>query len=101
MILRFSASASSSHGTTLSASPISSNTCITASLAPPCSGPLSAPTAPTTAEYRSLIVDVITRAVKVDALKECSAYRIIELLNASTTTGSGSVPKVIQRKFAA
>jgi hypothetical protein len=33
--------------------PISSKNCITASLAPPCSGPLSALMAPTTAEYRS------------------------------------------------
>ncbi len=100
MILRFSASAVSSQAFTFDASPISSKMCSTASLAPPCSGPLSAPIAPTTAEYRSLRVDVITRAVNVEALKECSAYRIIERLNASTTTGSGSVPNVIQRKFA-
>ena len=79
--------------------PISSKMCMTASFAPPCSGPLSAPIAPTTAEYRSVSVEVMTRAVKVDALKECSAYRIIETLNASTTTGSGSSPNVIQRKF--
>ena len=101
MILRFSESARSSQGTTLSASPISSKMCSTASFAPPCSGPLSAPIAPTTAEYRSLRVDVTTRAVNVDALKECSAYRIIERLNASTTTGSASAPNVIQRKLAA
>ena len=75
--------------------------CMTASLAPPCSGPLSAPIAPTTAEYRSAIVLVITRAVKVDALNECSAYRIIETLNARATTASGTSPKVIQRKFCA
>ena len=45
-------------------------------------------------------MEVITRAVKVEALNECSAYRIIETLNASTTSGSGSSPNVIQRKFA-
>ena len=73
---------------------------MTASLAPPCSGPLSAPIAPVTAECRSESVEVITRAVKVEALKECSAYRIIETLNASTTSWTGSSPKVIQRKFA-
>ena len=101
MILRFSASASSSHGPTFSAVPISSKMCRTASFAPPCSGPLSAPMAPTTAEYRSLSVEVMTRAVKVDALKECSAYRTIERLNASTTTGSASSPNVIHRKLAA
>ena len=33
--------------------PISSKVCMTASFAPPCSGPLSAPMAPVTAEYRS------------------------------------------------
>ena len=40
-------------GPTFSAVPISSKMCMTASFAPPCSGPLSAPIAPTTAEYRS------------------------------------------------
>ncbi len=45
----------------------------------------------------------MTLAVKVDALNECSAYRIIERLNASTTTGSSadSSPNVIHRKLAA
>ena len=56
--------------------------------------------APVTAECRSDSVDVITRAVKVEALKECSAYRIIETLNASTTSGTASSPNVIQRKLA-
>ena len=37
--------------------------------APPCSGPLSAPIAPTTADTRSDPVDVMTRAVNVDALR--------------------------------
>ena len=37
--------------------------------APPCSGPFSAPRAPTTAETRSEPVDVITRAVNVEALR--------------------------------
>src|ERR1700687_3090502 len=37
--------------------------------APPCSGPLRAPTAPTIAETRSDPVDVITRAVNVEALR--------------------------------
>ena len=75
--------------------------CSTASFAPPWSGPLSAPIAPTTAEYRSDRVEVMTRAVNVEALNECSAYRIIERLKASTTTSSNSSPKVIQRKLAA
>ncbi len=73
---------------------------MTASFAPPCSGPLSAPIAPVTAECRSESVEVITRAVNVEALKECSAYRIIETLKASTTSWTGSSPKAIQRKLA-
>ena len=40
--------------------------------APPCSGPDSAPIAPTIAEPRSAPVEVMTRAVKVDALKPWS-----------------------------
>ena len=91
----------SSHAGTFAASPISSKMCMTASLAPPCSGPLSAPIAATTAEYRSVSVEVTTRAVNVEALNECSAYSTIERLNASTTVSSASSPKVIQRKFAA
>jgi hypothetical protein len=73
MILRFSASAASSQAAAASAVPISSKACMTASFAPPWSEPLSAPIAPTTAEYRSLSVDVMTLAVNVDALNECSA----------------------------
>jgi hypothetical protein len=38
-------------------------------------------------------VEVITRAVKVEALKECSAYRIIEPLNASTAASEGSAER--------
>ena len=73
MILRLWASASSSQAAAASAVPISSKACMTASFAPPWSAPLSAPIAPTTAEYRSESVLVITRAVNVDALNECSA----------------------------
>ena len=50
MILRFSASAASSQPSAFSAEPISSKMRSTASLAPPCSGPFSAPIAATTAE---------------------------------------------------
>jgi hypothetical protein len=41
----------------------------------------------------------MTRAAKVEALNECSAYRIIETVNAFTTTGSGTSPNVMKRKF--
>ena len=49
----------------------------------------------TTAEYKSASVLVTTRAVKVEALKECSAYRIIETSNAFTTTSLGTSPNVM------
>ena len=73
MIFAFLASASSIQAEALSAVPTSSSIAMTASLAPPCSGPLSAPTAPATAEYRSDVVEVMTRLVNVEALNECSA----------------------------
>jgi hypothetical protein len=37
--------------------------------APPCSGPLSAPTAPAIADTKSEPVEVMTRAVNVEAFK--------------------------------
>ena len=43
----------------------------------------------------------MTRAVNVDALNECSAYRVIEISNARTTSASGTAPKVMFRKFSA
>ena len=46
---------------------------MTASLAPPCSGPFSAPIAAVTALCMSDSVEVTTRAVNVEALKLCSA----------------------------
>jgi len=44
-------------------------------------------------------VDVTTRAVNVDALKECSAYKIIDTVKASTISRDGTSPKVMKRKF--
>ena len=41
--------------------------------APPCSGPLIAPIAPENAAATSAPVEVITRAVKVEAFMPCSA----------------------------
>ena len=41
--------------------------------APPWSGPFIAPIAPATADAMSERVEVMTRAVKVEALKPCSA----------------------------
>ena len=44
-------------------------------------------------------VEVTTRAAKVEALKLCSAYRTMDCSNARTTSGSGTSPKHIRRKF--
>ena len=54
------------------------------SLAPPCFGPRSAPIAPVIAEYMSEPVPAITRAVNVEALNSCSAYRLSEVCIART-----------------
>ena len=40
---------------------------MTSALAPPCSGPFSAPMAPTIAEWRSVSVAAATRAANVEA----------------------------------
>ena len=53
---------------------------IAASFAPPCKGPRNEPIAPVTHEWISDNVDAQTRAVKVDALNSCSAYKISEAL---------------------
>ena len=47
--------------------PISSSSRITSAFAPPCSGPFSAPMAPTIAEWMSVSVAAATRAANVDA----------------------------------
>ena len=73
MSRRFSASALSVNASTFATSPISISVRITASPAPPWSGPLSAPTPPATAECMSDCVETIVRVVKVDALSSCSA----------------------------
>ena len=44
--------------------------------APPCSGPESAPTADESAAPQSAPVEATTRAVKVEALRPCSAVQI-------------------------
>ena len=62
--------------TTARASPERSTSSIIGSTragAPPCRGPLIAPTAPDSAAATSAPVEAITRAVKVDAFMPCSA----------------------------
>ena len=46
-------------------------------------------------------MEATTRAVKVEALKLCSAYRISEASKADRISGSGTSPNVMYRKFAA
>ena len=61
------------HGFGARAAPISNTMSSAGPGAPPCSGPLSAPTAPVTAETKSEPVDVMTRAVNVEAFRPWSA----------------------------
>jgi hypothetical protein len=65
---------------------------IAASLAPPCSGPRSAPIAPVMAEWKSDSVAAMTRAVKVEALNSCSAYRISETSSTRRWNSDGGLP---------
>ncbi len=53
--------------------PMSSSSFITSALAPPCSGPFSAPMPPTTAEWMSDRVAAMTRAANVEAFSSWSA----------------------------
>ena len=80
------------------------------SLAPPCSRPFRAPMAATMAECRSDSVEQTTRAVKVEALNSCSAYRISDTSRARTSAGArlarraactGSWPRATGRAAAA
>ena len=64
---------SRTHCSARSGEPISSSWLTTSPGAPPCSGPFKAPIAPATADAMSDRVEVITLAVKVEALKPCSA----------------------------
>ena len=72
--------------------PMSSSSCMTCSLAPPCSGPFSAPIAPVIAECMSDSVDAITRAVKVDAFISWSACRISATSNVRAACSRGRSP---------
>ena len=73
MMRSLRASASRTHFSAPAGPPAPSRISGTFSLAPPCSGPLRAPMAATTAECRSDSVEQATRAVNVDALNSCSA----------------------------
>ena len=60
---------------------------------PPCNRPLRAPMAATMAECRSDSVEQTTRAVNVEALNSCSAYRMSETSRARTSAGGASLPR--------
>ena len=68
--------------------------------APPCSGPESAPTADESAAPQSAPVEAATRAVKVEALRPCSAVQIQYVSIAFTALGSAS-PRQRSRNFSA
>ena len=60
--------------------------------APPWSGPFNAPIAPHTADAMSARVEVITRAVNVEALKPCSAPTTKYASSARAASASGFTP---------
>ncbi|MNI55912.1 hypothetical protein D3C73_1108920 [compost metagenome] len=68
-------------------------------MAPPCLGPRSAPMAPAIDENMSEPVPAMTRAVKVDALNSCSAYRFKEMCIALTHSSLGFSPCSKCRKW--
>ena len=65
--------------------------------APPCSGPDSAAMAPATAPATSAPVEVMTREVKVEALKPWSMVRIWYCSTARALSASGRSPVSIHR----
>lgn len=54
-------------------------------------GPRSAPMAPVMLEWISAPVPAMTRAVNVDALNSCSAYKISDVCIARTHKGDGAL----------
>ena len=65
---------------------------MTSALAPPCSGPLSAPMPPTTAEWTSESVAAMTRAANVEAFSSWSACSVSAMSKALTAVGFGRSP---------
>ncbi len=71
----------------LSTLPIRRSMRSTASLAPPCSGPYSAPIAPASATYGSALADPITRIVVAEQFCSWSACRMNRMSSARSRTG--------------
>ena len=100
-IFFFAASIPATADTASAGSPISSSIRITLSLAPPCSGPLSVPTADVIAEWMSASVAAVTRAEKVLALSSWSAWSTSAISTARVLSASARLPHSMYRKFAA
>src|SRR2546425_1224792 len=89
MILRFAAMASRTKPSARSGLPTVSSACITASLAPPWSGPFKVAMAAVIAPCMSARVDAATRAAKVEALNSWSACRTKATSMARPAVGNG------------
>ncbi len=74
MSFLFAARVSLTHASVRSGAPIASRAFMTASLAPPWSGPLSVARAAVTAPWTSARVEAATRAANVEALNSWSAW---------------------------
>src|SRR5690554_4995815 len=72
-----------------------------ASLAPPCKGPRNEPIAPVMHECISLKVEAQTRAVKVEALNSCSAYKISEACITRVCNSDGFWPCRVHKNCSA
>ena len=80
---------------------MSSSIFITSAFAPPCSGPFSAPMAPTIVEWMSVSVAAATRAANVEAFSSWSACSTSDTSNARAASADGRWPVSMYRKFAA
>ena len=83
------------HASALAGSLIFSTMSMTCSLAPPCSGPLSAPMPDTTAECTSDRVAAVTRAAKVEALNSWSAWRMRATSKVLVASSVGFLPLIM------
>ena len=90
-----SASAFRIHASALAGSLICSTMSMTCSLAPPCSGPFSAPMPDTTAEWMSESVAAVTRAAKVEALNSWSAWRMSATSKVLVANSVGFLPDIM------
>ncbi len=86
---------------TRSRDPISSSMRMTASFAPPWSGPFKVAMAEVIAECMSASVAAVTRAANVEAFSSWSACRTRAMSKARTASAVGFAPFSIRRKSSA